>query len=100
MDRHALEQEWLHLTRVTMPGLARERGWPIVSDHCFQRVLLDNAAGQCWYAVVSGRPAYAHADVAMLARAVALGKAVVAGSEDLAALNRHSLAWRGKGKIR
>lgn len=83
-----------------MPALARQRGWPIVSDHCFQRVLLDNAAGRCWYEVVSGRPAYAHADAAMLARAVALGKAVVAGAEDLAALNRRSLTWRGKERRR
>lgn len=83
-----------------MPALARQRGWPIVSDHCFQRVLLDNAAGRCWYEVVSGRPAYAHADAAMLARAVALGKAVVAGAEDMAALNRRSLTWRGKERRR
>jgi hypothetical protein len=32
----------------------------------------------------------------VLARAVALGEAVLAGEVDLAALNRASLHWRGK----
>jgi hypothetical protein len=31
-----------------------------------------------------------------LARAVTLGEAVTAGEADLPALNRQSLAWRGK----
>ncbi|MDP1027371.1 hypothetical protein Q5H91_09110 [Sphingomonas sp. KR1UV-12] len=68
------------------------------ADHCFQRILLDTACGGRWYDHIAGRPAYAHADNAVLARAVAMGRAVVAGDADLAALNRQSLAWRGKGR--
>lgn len=95
-DRAALEARWLDLTRRTLPGVARERGWPVVADHCFQRILLDHAFGGVWYDHVAGRPAYTHAHAAALERAVALGEAALAGEVDMAALNRQSLAWRGK----
>ncbi len=94
--RAALEHRWLELTRRTLPGLAVARGWPVSADHCFQRILLDNAFGGVWYDHVAGRPAYIHADPAALARAVALGEAAIADTVDLAELNRRSLDWRGK----
>jgi hypothetical protein len=94
MDRPALESRWLALTRTDLPQVAAARGWPIRADHCFQRVLLDHAAGGVWYDHIQGRPAYAHADTALLARAVALGEAALAGTVDLPALNRQSIAWR------
>lgn len=93
-DRAALEARWLALTRRELPGLARDRGWPVVADHCFQRILLDNTFGGIWYDHVAGRPAYAHADAAALTRAVVLGEAAIAGEADMAALNRRSLDWR------
>lgn len=95
-DRTALEANWLDLTRRALPAVARARGWPVVADHCFQRILLDNAFGGVWYDHVTERPAYAHADPSALERAVALGEAALAGEADLIALNRRSLAWRGK----
>jgi hypothetical protein len=95
-DRQALEQRWLDLTRRVLPGAAKTDDWPVNADHCFQRILLDHAAGGVWYDHIHGRPAYAHADAALLARAVVLGEAVLAGEEDLHALNRQSLAWRKK----
>lgn len=95
MDRKALEARWLALTRETLPALAPTRGWPVRADHCFQRILLDNALNGRWYDHVAGRPAYRHLDDAALARAVALGEAAAAGEADLALLNRRSLAWRG-----
>ena len=94
--RAALEAAWLELTRATLPSLARERGWQVSADHCFQRILLDNAVSGCWYDHITGRPAYANAAAEVLSRAVALGEAVIAGDEDLTQLNRRSLAWRGK----
>lgn len=96
MDRISLEVEWLTLTRTTLPVLARERGWPVSADHCFQRILLDHAVGGCWYDHVAERPGYRHLDDARLTAAVTLGRAVAAGTADLGALNRRSLAWRGK----
>ena len=96
MTRAALERRWLTLTRETMPALAAARGWPVRNDHCFQRILLDNAVGGVWYDAIPKRPAYRHADAAVLTRAIDLGEAVVAGTADLGSLNRQSLTWRGK----
>jgi hypothetical protein len=98
MDRPTLEAEWLHLTRTVLPALARERGWPVRNDHCFQRILLDNALGGRWYDHVAGRPAYRHLGDEALARAVELARAAKAGTLDLKDFNRRSLAWRGKGR--
>lgn len=95
-DRARLEARWLELTREALPAVAGDRGWPVRLDHCFQRILLDNAAGGVWYDAVEGRPAYRHAEAALLARAVKLGEAALAGKADLPALNRASLGWRGR----
>jgi hypothetical protein len=95
-DRADLEQRWLDLTRRELPALAAERRWPIRNDHCFQRVLLDNACGGCWYHHVGARPAYRHASPEVLAAALVLGEEVRDGRTDLAELNRRSLIWRGK----
>ena len=84
-----------------MPAAAASRGWPVRLDHCFQRILLDHAAGGPWYAAVEGRPAYRHAEPALLARAVEAGEAALSGAADLPAMNEASLAWRraaGRGR--
>ncbi|PZQ59616.1 MAG: GCN5-related N-acetyltransferase [Sphingomonas taxi] len=96
MTRDERQRRWLALTRDTLPALARGRGWPVRADHCSQRILLDHACGGCWYDQIAGRPAYAHASDALLDAAIALGEAAVAGTVDMAILNRRSLAWRGK----
>lgn len=96
MTRPELEADWLQITRKTLPVLAAERRWPVRADHCFQRILLDNAVGGRWYDHVAKRPAYAHINEAALARAVALGHAVEQGDADLHALNAASLGWRRK----
>ena len=92
--RRTLERDWLLLTRERMPRAARAMGWPVHEDHCFQRVLLDNACGGVWYDHVLGRPAYACAARSQLEAALALGEAALAGEADLAELNARSLAWR------
>ena len=94
--RAALEARWLHLTRVALPEAAIPRGWPVHLDHCFQRILLDAACGGQWYEHVAGRPAYRRCAPDLLARAVALAEAALEGRADLHALNRASLAWRGR----
>ena len=96
MTREELEAEWLHLTRVELPALAAERAWPVRNDHCFQRILLDNACAGRWYDTIPKRPAYAHAPAEVLVNAVQLGRAAMTGEADLNDLNRRSLRWRGK----
>jgi hypothetical protein len=93
-DRTELEKRWLHLTRVTLPGLSASREWPVREDHCFQRILLDAVCGGVWYDHVKGRPAYRRIEAERLAAAVTLGERIVAGDVDLRALNARSLAWR------
>jgi hypothetical protein len=93
-NRADLEARWLRLTRETLPTLADARSWPVRYDHCFQRILLDNAFGGVWYDFVGKRPAYAHAPEAALRRALTLGEECADGTADLSELNRRSLAWR------
>ncbi|RYH02821.1 GCN5-related N-acetyltransferase [Salipiger sp. IMCC34102] len=92
--RADLERRWMTLTREDLPRVARDRDWPIHLDHCFQRVLLDQACRGCWYDRIEGRPAYRAAPEPILRRAVELGEAVLAGLVDLDALNAQSLRWR------
>ena len=95
MTRNELENRWFELTRDAMPAVAKERGWPVRFDHCFQRILLDNACGKPWREVVAP-PAYRHAGDELLAEAIELGEAAMRGEADLGALNRRSLELRGK----
>ncbi len=92
--RIVLEARWLDLTRRVLPGLAAERGWPVRANHCFMRIFLDNACGGRWTETITKRPAYAHAPNELLAAAVALAEASIAGHADLPGLNRRSLNWR------
>lgn len=92
--RSTLERDWLHLTRERLPAASRPMGWPIFEDHCFQRVLLDNACGGVWYDHIIGRPAYRCASDRQLTTALSLGEDALEGRVDLPTLNAQSLAWR------
>ena len=101
-DRAALEARWFALTREELPAVAPSRDWPVRFDHCFQRILLDDACGGRWTDAIE-RPAYAHAPDTILRAAIATGEKVLAGEADLWALDAKSLTWRGKplkGKAR
>ena len=95
MTREELEARWFALTSDDMPAVAAERGWPVRFDHCFQRILLDNAVDRPWREVIAA-PAYREAPDRVLEAAIALGEATLAGLEDLSALNHKSLEMRGK----
>lgn len=97
MTREGIEKRWFELTREIMPSLASEKAWPVSEDHCFQRILLDNAVRGPWREHIKP-PAYRNAEDAVLVRAIALGEAAIAGDYDLAELNCNSLKWRGKLK--
>jgi hypothetical protein len=86
------------LVRDELPAAARAGGWTLREDHCFGRVLLDDAVGGCWYDVLDRRrTAFLQLTDAQLAHAVALGEQLlVEGDPLLRRLDERSLAWRGK----
>ena len=95
-EEAALRRRWRELVERRLPGVARtRRDWPVSLDHCFARILLDNAAGRPWRELTLP-PAWRRMPAPALAAALALGEAVLAGEADLSELNRRSLAWRGK----
>ena len=95
-DEAELRARWRELVEIRLPEAARSRpAWPISLDHCFARVLLDAACGRPWREVVAP-PAWRNTPADRLRHAVAMGEAVLAGTADLAALNRQSLTLRGK----
>lgn len=95
MASDELVERWFRLTREVMPALTAERDWPVRFDHCFQRILLDNAVGGAWRDHIAA-PAYRHATDEQLCKSIELGEAAIGGELDVAELNRRSLEWRGK----
>ena len=98
-DRAALEARYRQLVRELLPAAAREGRWVLRDDHCFGRVLLDDAVGASWYTVLDRRAgaAFRQLDDDRLAHAVATGERVLAeGDALLRELDARSLAWRGK----
>ena len=103
VDRPALLDRYRALVDHELPAAAREDGWSLRLDHCFGRVLLDDAVGGCWYDHLDRRagPAYRQLDDAQLAGAVALGERLLAeGDPLLRTVDARSLAWRGKAPKR
>ena len=101
--RAALLARYRVLVDDLLPATAREQGWSLRLNHCFGRVLLDDAVGGCWYDHLDRRAgaAYRQLDDARLAGAVELGeRLLVEGDPLLRALDARSLAWRGKAPKR
>jgi len=102
VDRAGLERRYLTLVGRELPTAARAGRWRLRQDHCFGRVLLDDAVGACWYDVLDRRrTAFRQLDDLQLAGAVAMAeRLLVEGDSLLAALDERSLAWRGKPRKR
>jgi O-6-methylguanine DNA methyltransferase len=97
-----LRARWKHLYATHLPALARardpvQRHWPVHLDHCFARIILDNAIGidRPWNQVI-GSPAVRTMTVEQLRCALELGERVARGEVDLGGLNEGSLGLRGK----
>lgn len=98
-DLSQLRSRYLELTNRTLPQLARQRGFPVSDNHCFQRIILDNILGQCWYSVLprGKTPAYKQLSESQLQQAIALAEAIITQPNSyLEQLNQNSLNWRGK----
>lgn len=88
---------YLELTNRTLPQSARQRSFPVTENHCFQRIILDNLLGQCWYDVLDrGKtPAYKQLTEDQLQQAIDLAEAIISSPGNyLEQLNQNSLNWR------
>lgn len=97
-----LREQWNHLYRAQLPALAKAKDaaqpkWPVQLDHCFARIILDNAVGKDrpWNQVLKS-PAYKNMSREQLDSAIALGEKLSKGEEDLVSLDERSLSLRGK----
>jgi methylated-DNA-[protein]-cysteine S-methyltransferase len=98
----SLRDRWTHLYASHLPALAKARDpaqkhWPVHLDHCFARIILDNAVGvdKPWTKAVKS-PAVRNMTVEQLRDALALGERVARGEVDLVELDGVSLRLRGK----
>lgn len=97
-----LQDKWNDLYRTRLPTLAKAKDpaqpkWPVQLDHCFARIVLDNAVGKDrpWAQVVKS-PAYKNMSRQQLQDAIGLGEKLANGEENLVELDEKSLALRGK----
>ena len=97
-----LQQRWTHLYKVHLPKLAKARDpvqahWPVQLDHCFARIILDNAVGRDrpWTETIKS-PAYKNMTRTQLEDAIDLGERLATGQEDLVSCDEQSLKLRGK----
>ncbi|KAL5390995.1 hypothetical protein DPSP01_001492 [Paraphaeosphaeria sporulosa] len=96
-----LRQKWKTLYAQELPAMAKakdeKQNWPIHLDHCFARIIMDNAVGKDkpWTEVVKS-PAIKHMSEQQLKDAIKLGESIADGSEDINPLNERSLKLRGK----
>jgi O-6-methylguanine DNA methyltransferase len=103
-DLNSLRERWIHLYKEHLPGLAKARDpvqkeWPVYLDHCFARIVLDNAIGKGkpWMHRVR-QPAVKNMTEQQVQKAVELAEDIATGEADLAELNERSLQTRGKRK--
>lgn len=101
-DIDALRTRWTDLYATRLPALAKSRDpvqpkWPVHLDHCFARIVLDNAIGldKPWNQVLKA-PAVRNMTLNQLRDALALGEKVANGEADLVELDQRSLDLRGK----
>lgn len=96
-DYNALIQT--HLPRLARSNHPTQTHWPVSQNHCFARIILDNAVGvtKPWHHAVKA-PALHNMTAPQLRDATALGRAIADGSRDLAELDSASLAMRGRSK--
>lgn len=96
-----LHEEYLHLTNEMLPSLAKQRKFPVRFNHCFQRIILDNLFGCCWYDALdkSQGAAYKQLNKNQLETAISLAKQIISRPDEyIEELNNNSLHWRGKLK--
>ncbi|KAK6437877.1 hypothetical protein LTR95_005931 [Oleoguttula sp. CCFEE 5521] len=97
-----LRTQWNDLYRTKLPAMAKARDqaqpkWPVFLDHCFARIVLDNAIGidKPWTEVVKS-PAVKNMSEEQLTNAISLAERLANGEANLVELDERSLELRGK----
>ncbi|GAB1742740.1 hypothetical protein NU219Hw_g8452t1 [Hortaea werneckii] len=101
-DIEHLRERWNELYKRRLPALAKARDpvqttWPVFLDHCFARIILDNAIGKDrpWTEIIK-QPAVKNMSEDQLKTAIKLAERLASGKADLVALDEQSLELRGK----
>ncbi|KAI7317782.1 hypothetical protein KC315_g10296 [Hortaea werneckii] len=101
-DIERLRERWNELYKQRLPALAKARDpvqttWPVFLDHCFARIVLDNAIGKDkpWTEIIK-QPAVKDMSEDQLKTAIDLAERLASGKADLVALDERSLELRGK----
>lgn len=98
-QRNFLESHYLKLTNEVLPQIAIQNQWPIIENHCIQRVILDNITQDCWYLQLpkTNKPAYRQLNSRQLGSAVYLAISMsLNGHSFVQWLNHCSLSFRNK----
>jgi hypothetical protein len=94
-EKVEIRTRWRALVDRDLPKAAdSHRDWPVYLNHCFARILLDNAVGQYWRDVIKS-PAW-NPPLPVLQTAIDLGETILADDADIWSLNDVSLKMRGK----
>jgi hypothetical protein len=96
--QEVLQEKYIEITNKILPALAHDEDWFIKQNHCFQRIILDNLFGCCWYEYLDqDLPAYLQLSEPELEKAISIAERIADyGLSYLNALNLNSLRWRGK----
>jgi len=99
--RRSMEQTYLNWTNKDLPRRAAAADWPVVENHCMQRIALDHLFRDCWYQHLdkdSQRPAYRQLNNLQLGRLLFLTYHMMhLPAREARHWNQRSLQWRGKG---
>ena len=94
-ERMALNGFIDRMVNIAWPALAKERGYPVYFNHCFRRIIYDNACGEQWQNVIANK----FKDRAPLELLQSVEKVILKienGDLSMHEANRRSLKWRGK----
>lgn len=95
-DEIIIRKRWRTLVDTDLPEAADTKlDWPVYLNHCFARILLDNAVGQYWRDVIQA-PAWKNMPLPVLQTAIDLGESILSGDADIWGLNDASLKMRGQ----
>lgn len=92
-----LRQEYLHQVNIELPNLSRATGkYPVLYNHCWARLLLDNLWKTCWYNRLDSTkgPAYTQLNEKQLETLLVWCNEIKASPELARLMNANSLRWR------